>query len=72
MGHAGAIISRGVGGAADKIKVLEAAGVTVVKNPAEVGLTVAESVSRRLDGLKAADGPVSSPMFGLSNPLRAA
>jgi succinyl-CoA synthetase alpha subunit len=46
MGHAGAIISRGVGGAADKIKVLEAAGVTVVKNPAEVGLTVADVVAR--------------------------
>jgi succinyl-CoA synthetase alpha subunit len=48
MGHAGAIISRGVGGAAEKIRALEAAGVRVVKNPAEVGLAVAEVLARSL------------------------
>jgi succinyl-CoA synthetase alpha subunit len=41
MGHAGAIISGGVGVAATKIRTLEEAGVTVVKNPARIGQTVA-------------------------------
>ena len=41
MGHAGAIISGGVGGATEKIRTLEAAGITVVKDPSEVGRTVA-------------------------------
>jgi succinyl-CoA synthetase alpha subunit len=45
MGHAGAIISGGVGDAASKIRALEEAGITVVKSPAEVGETVKKIVA---------------------------
>jgi succinyl-CoA synthetase alpha subunit len=42
MGHAGAIVSGGSGTAEAKFEALEAAGATVVKNPALIGDTVKE------------------------------
>jgi succinyl-CoA synthetase alpha subunit len=42
MGHAGAIIAGGSGKASDKMAAMEAAGITVCKTPAEIGLKVKE------------------------------
>ena len=40
MGHAGAIISGGKGGAEDKIEMMKSAGITIAKSPADIGKTL--------------------------------
>src|ERR1700723_1242726 len=46
MGHAGAIISGGEGTAASKMAAMSAAGITVVKSPAEIGGAMAKLLGK--------------------------
>ena len=45
MGHAGAIISGGKGGAEDKIEVMKSANITISKSPADIGKTLYEKLN---------------------------
>ncbi|WP_341750680.1 succinate--CoA ligase subunit alpha [Candidatus Tisiphia endosymbiont of Sialis lutaria] len=46
MGHAGAIISNGQGSAEQKLEVLQSAGVTITRSPADIGKTMFELLGR--------------------------
>ena len=45
MGHAGAIISGGKGGAQDKIKKMEHCGITIANSPSKIGKTLFDKLS---------------------------
>ena len=47
MGHAGAIISGGIGTAAEKIKALQSSGIRVVDSPAGIGEAMAEELAAK-------------------------
>ena len=45
MGHAGAIISGGKGGAEDKIKVMEDCGIIIANSPSKIGKTLFDKLN---------------------------
>ncbi len=45
MGHAGAIISGGKGGAEGKIEIMKSAGITISKSPADIGKTLLQKLN---------------------------
>jgi succinyl-CoA synthetase alpha subunit len=47
MGHAGAIISGGKGGAEEKLEAMRSAGIVIAENPATIGKAMVEALAKR-------------------------
>jgi succinyl-CoA synthetase alpha subunit len=64
MGHAGAIISGGMGTAKEKYSAMQAAGIRTVQSPAEIGHMMQEALARKSSAKKPAPKPTKKAAPG--------